>query len=117
MSTKRFWRSASVSGRFCPYLKEPLGHDDQEYTAWARHFMGEALAAIEGHRDAETGVFSHGSQPTLADACLVSQEVGCSYFGGATDAFPVVNGIYLACMDIDAFQRAHPLQQPEPPRA
>ena len=108
-----------VTPRVQAYLKRPLGHNDQEYTAWARHFMGDALAAIEGHlaRDAETGVFSHGSQPTLADACLVSQVVGYSYFGGATDAFPVVNRIYLACMDIDAFRRAHPLQQPEAPAA
>jgi maleylacetoacetate isomerase len=67
-----------VTPRVRAYLKAPLGHDDQDYTAWGRHFMGEALAAIEGHlaRDAETGVFSHGNQPTLADVCLVSQVVG-----------------------------------------
>ena len=81
--------------------------------------MGAALAATEGHlaRDAQTGVFCHGDRVTLADVCLVSQVVGFSYFGGMADAFPIVQRINTACMHIDAFQRAHPLAQPDAPKA
>ena len=68
-------------------------------------------------RDAQTGNFCHGDRPTLADVCLVSQVVGFSYFGGTTDAFPVVQRINAACMHIDAFQRAHPLAQSDAPKA
>jgi maleylacetoacetate isomerase/maleylpyruvate isomerase len=108
-----------VTPRVRAYLEQRLGHSEREYMSWAKHFMGEALAAMEGYlaRDAETGVFSHGNQPTLADVCLVSQVVGYGYFGGVVDAFPTVNRVHEACMKIDAFQRSHPLQQPEAPKA
>jgi maleylacetoacetate isomerase len=107
-----------ITPRVRAYLEGELGHNDAQYMAWSRHFMGAALAAMEGHlaRDAETGVFCHGDQPTLADVCLVSQVVGFSYFGGTVDAFPVVQRINAACLRIDAFQRAHPLAQPGAPK-
>jgi maleylacetoacetate isomerase len=108
-----------VTPRVRAYLEGQLGHSEAQYMAWSQHFMSAALAAMEGHlaRDDQTGIFCHGDQPTLADVCLVSQVVGLSYFGGAVDAFPVVQRIHAACMNIDAFQRAHPLAQPDAPKA
>jgi maleylacetoacetate isomerase len=108
-----------VTPRVRAYLEAELGHGEAQYVAWSRHFMGAALAAMEGHlaRDAQTGMFCHGDRPTLADVCLVSQAVGYSYFGGSVDEFPVVQRINAACMQIDAFQRAHPLAQPDAPKA
>lgn len=107
-----------VTPRVREYLERELGHDEVQYMAWSRHFTGAALAAMEGHLrcDAQTGTFCHGDQPTLADVCLASQVVGFSYFGGTADAFPVVHRIYSACMQIDAFQHAHPLAQPDVPK-
>ena len=108
-----------VTPRVRAYLEGELGHGEAQYMAWSRHFMGAAMAAMEAHlaRDAQTGNFCHGDRPTLADVCLVSQVVGFSYFGGTTDAFPVVQRINAACMHIDAFQRAHPLAQSDAPKA
>lgn len=108
-----------VTPRVRAYLETELGQGEAQYMAWSRHFMGSALAAMEGHlaRDAQTGTFCHGDRPTLADVCLVSQVVGFSYFGGTTDAFPVVGRINAACLRLDAFQRAHPLAQPDAPKA
>jgi len=108
-----------VTPRVRAYLEGELGHSEAQYIAWSRHFMGSALAAMEGHltRDAQTGIFCHGDRPTLADVCLVSQVVGLSYFGGTADVFPIVQRINSACMQIDAFQRAHPLTQPDAPKA
>ena len=108
-----------VTPRVRAYLEGELGHSEAQYIAWSRHFMGSALAAMEGHltRDAQTGIFCHGDRPTLADVCLVSQVVGLSYFGGTADVFPIVQRINSACMQIDAFQRAHPLAQPDAPKS
>lgn len=107
-----------VTPRVRAYLEGELGHGEAVYLAWSRHFMGAALAAMEGHlvRDVETGMFCHGDRPTLADVCLVSQVVGYSYFGGTADAFPVVQRIHAACMQIDAFKYAHPLAPPDAPK-
>ncbi len=64
------------------YLEEELGHSESQYLAWGQHFMGAALAAMEGHlaRDPQTGIFCHGDQLTLADVCLFSQVVGFAFF-------------------------------------
>lgn len=108
-----------VTPRVRAYLKGELGHSEAQYIAWSRHFMGAALAAMEGHlaRDSQIGNFCHGDRPTLADVCLVSQAVGFSYFGRMVDEFPVVQGINAACFHIDAFHRAHPLAQSDAPKA
>ncbi len=107
-----------VTPRVRTYLEVELGQGEAQYMAWSRHFMGRALAAMEGHlaRDAETGMFCHGDRPTLADICLVSQVAGFGYFGGTTDAFPVVQRINTACMQIDAFRDAQPRAQPDAPK-
>lgn len=108
-----------VTPRVQAYLQGELGHSEADYVGWSRHFMSAALASMEAHlaRDTQTGAFSHGDRTTLADVCLVSQVVGLSYFGGKTDAFPVVQRIHDACMAMDAFARAHPLAQPQAPKS
>lgn len=100
------------------YLEKELALDEQQRMAWSRHWMGTALAAMEGHlaRDAATGQFCHGDTVSLADICLVSQVIGYGYFGGTMEAFPVASGIHARCMAMDAFERAHPLQQPDAPK-
>ncbi len=106
-----------VTPRVRAYLEKTLGHTEQQYIDWSRHFMGASLAAMQDHlaRDLQTGTFCHGEQLSLADVCLVSQVVGHAYFGGTTETFPVVQRIHDACMSIDAFRRAHPLRQPDAP--
>ena len=107
-----------VTPRVRQYLIGTLALDEQQRIAWSRHWMGAALAAMEGHlaKDAVTGSYCHGDQITLADICLVSQVVGYGFFGGTLEELPTVARIHTKCMQHDAFIRAQPLLQADAPK-
>jgi maleylacetoacetate isomerase len=100
------------------YLEREYGLTEEQRTSWARHWMGEALGAIEGHlaRDAATGQFCHGDTVTLADVCLASQVIGFTLFGGAPSTYPIISRIFEKSMQLDAFAHAHPRLQPDAPK-
>jgi maleylacetoacetate isomerase len=101
------------------FLEHELGLDEAQRTKWLRHWINEALAALETHlaRSGDTGSFCHGDAPTLADLCLVSHAVGGQYYDCDVAPFPTVSRIVDRCMAIDAFARAHPLKQPDAPKS
>jgi maleylacetoacetate isomerase len=106
-----------------PRVREFLEHefklDEAARLKWIRHWIGEALAALEANLagSKETGNYCHGDAITLADICLVSQAVGAKFFNYDIAPFPTVRRIVERCMENDAFARAHPLRQPGAPQA
>ena len=101
------------------YLEHELKLDEPTRLKWIRHWIGEALAALEANLAAskETGRYCHGDAITVADICLVSQATGANFFKVDLAPFPTVRRIVEACMAHDAFARAHPLRQPGAPAA
>ena len=99
------------------FLEHELKLDEPTRNKWIRHWIGEGLAAMEGHlsRDRETGTFAHGDSLTMADICLTSQAVGARFFEVDTTPYPTVKRIAETCFAIDAVARAHPLKQPGAP--
>jgi maleylacetoacetate isomerase len=98
------------------YLEHQLKLDEPTRMTWCRHWITEALTAMETHlQDKATGRYCHGDAVTVADICLVSQAAGAKFFGVDTAPYPTVNRIVDACQAIDAFARAHPLKQPGAP--
>lgn len=100
------------------FLEGEFQLDEAQRAKWIGHFVHKGLHALEANlaRDAETGKFCHGDQPTMADICLVGQVIGAGYFKLDVSAYPTVKRIADACMAIDAFARAHPLKQPDAPK-
>ena len=74
------------------FLEQELRLDEPTRNKWIRHWIGEGLAAMEGHlsRDRETGKFAHGDRLTMADICLTSQAVGAGCSEVDTTPYPTV---------------------------
>jgi maleylpyruvate isomerase len=101
--------------RVLKYLKNPLGLDQAARDAWCRHWMEEGFAALERRLtgELETGRFCHGDRPTVADVCLVPQVVSSAHWGTDLGPYPTVRRIHEACMELEAFARAMPANQPD----
>ena len=103
-----------VVPRIRSYLEKELKIDEAGRNKWLAHWSLKALEAIESHlSEKETGRYCHGDQPTLADICLAGQVIGATaYFKCNTSGVPGVMRVYEECMKLDAFKRAHPMNQP-----
>ena len=104
-----------VVPRIRAYMEKELKLDEAARNKWLAHWTLKALEAIEAHvaREKETGRFCHGDTPSIADICLAGQVIGAvGYFKCDVSGVPTCMRIYEQCMQIDAFNKAHPLKQP-----
>jgi glutathione S-transferase len=60
----------------------------------------------------ESGSFSYGSTPTVADLFLVPQVANALRYKVDITDFPRVRRIYDSCMSLPAFSRSHPDNHP-----
>lgn len=95
------------------YLKDPLGHDQDTIDIWYRHFLHGTLAPLE-QRLAQrgTGDFLFDA-PGLFEAVLIPQLYNARRFRFDLSAMPHMTRIEGACLKLDAFEQAHPSNQPD----
>jgi maleylacetoacetate isomerase len=101
--------------RVMKYLERELGADEAMRKHWIRHWIEEGFASFEElvARHPSTGQFCEGDTPTLADICLVPQVYNARRFGVDLSPYPTIEAIVAACMELDAFERARPENQPD----
>ena len=92
--------------RVLKYLKKDLGLNEQTKDRWYRHWIVEGFDALEAM--AGEGRYLGGDAPGIADCCLVPQMYNARRFEVPLDAYPRLVAIDAACMELEAFQRAHP---------
>ncbi|HYC45205.1 MAG TPA: maleylacetoacetate isomerase [Burkholderiales bacterium] len=99
------------------FLTQDLGIDEAKRNRWIENWSMKGLQAVEAQlvKEIETARFCHGSAPTLADVCVVSQVFGAQLFGFDTSSVPAVMRIFGECMKIPAFEQSAPLKQPGAP--
>ena len=92
-----------------------LALDDAGIADWFRHWVALEFTALETRlaREPETGRFCHGDGPTLADLCLAPQVINNARFDCDMSPYPTIRRIHEACMELEAFQKAHPMEQPD----
>ena len=92
--------------RVLKYLTRDLGLNEQTKDRWISTWIAQGFDALEAM--AGEGPYLGGDAPGIADCCLVPQMYNARRFEVPLDAYPRLTDIDAACMELDAFQRAHP---------
>ena len=87
-----------------------LGGDE---AVWPQEFIANGLTAYALLAAETAGAFSVGDAPTIADCCLIPQLASARRFGVDYAQHAVLAKIERNCMELDAFKRAMPDQQPD----
>ena len=95
------------------YLKTEGNFDDVALKNWLEARTGAAMAAVEKMLAETAGDFCAGDAPTIADCCLVPQMFGAMRFGVDVSGLRRMNEIYERCSKLPAFEKAHPMNQPD----
>lgn len=97
------------------YLKAEFGASQDQVAAWYSHWLARTFAPIE------TRLGQHGTgdflldRPGLFEVVLLPQVYNAERFDFDFAPYPNIRRIADACLALDAFQRAHPDNQPDNP--
>ena len=100
--------------RVLKYLKNELGHSQEEVDAWYAHWISEGLPALETFAAPRAGTFLFGDAPTAADVCLVPQLFNARRFNVPLDGYPTLVRADENANRLEAFATAHPDRQEVP---
>lgn len=89
-----------------------MGHDQDDAVAWMNDWMTRGFTAFDRLIAPDT-TFCFGDTPGLADLCLVAQLYNAHRWGCDLAPFARLTGIERRCLEIDAFDRARPENQPD----
>ena len=99
--------------RVLRHLTGPLGHDEAEKAAWARHWIEAGLRVFEQQVAAQAGACCFGDAPGWADCLLVPQMYNAERFGCALDDCPTIRRVTDHLRTLPAVAAAHPDRQPD----
>jgi len=100
--------------RVLKYLKNELGHSQDEIDSWYAHWIGEGLPALESLAAQRAGKFLYGDAPTGADICLIPQLYNARRFNIPLDDYPTLLRADENANSLEAFAAAHPDRQEQP---
>lgn len=109
-----------VVPRVRKYLQQELGLDEPSRMRWLRYWLDSATQVVEEQlaRDSRTGPFCYGDAPTIADICLVAHLTSAKMlYDCDLTPYPTARRIFETCMQLDPFINAHPVRQPDAPKA
>lgn len=92
--------------RVLKYLTKDLGLNEQTKDRWIATWIVQGLDALEAMAGDDR--YLGGDAPGIADCCLVPQIYNARRFEVPLDAYPRLVEIDAACMELEAFQKAHP---------
>jgi maleylacetoacetate isomerase len=89
--------------------------DDAKKTQWSQHFIRIGFEGLERVLEQTAGKFCVGDDITIADLALVPQYINALRFSVDLSPFPLITRISKDCLQLEAFQAAHPSNQPDCP--
>jgi maleylpyruvate isomerase len=101
--------------RILQTLRKQFGANEEAINAWCGQWIGDGFDAYEAliAADKTRGRFSFGDTPTMADVYLIPQVESARRFNVDMKRWPLISAIDQACGELDAFQKAAPLSQPD----
>lgn len=95
------------------YLQSTLQLTDAQRSQWMQHWLHEGLCALEimVKQAGSTGRFSIGTEPSLADICLIPQLYTTRRFLPDLSRYPTLTAIDAHCTRLPAFATAAPEKQ------
>jgi maleylacetoacetate isomerase len=93
------------------YLKHEMHQEQSAIDAWYHHWVIAGFEACEAL--VRPGPYSCGSEVTIADICLVPQVYNARRLKVPLDKFPKIVAIDSASLELPAFDRARPENQPD----
>ncbi len=95
------------------YVRDTLKGGEPGMLTWIHHWIQLGFEAYEKlvAGNPQTGTFSHGDTPGMADCCLIPQIVNARGFKTPLDAYPTILKIEAACQAHPAFIKAKPENQ------
>jgi len=100
--------------RVLRYLKNELGHSQDQIDVWYAHWIDEGLPALEALAAPRAGKFLFGDGPTAADVCLVPQLYNARRFNVPLGSYPTLLRAEENANKLEAFAAAHPDRQKVP---
>jgi maleylacetoacetate isomerase len=97
--------------RVLKYLKNELGHSQEEVDRWYAHWILKGLPALEAMAAPKAGKFLFGDGPTGADVCLIPQLYNARRFNVPLDGLPTLLRAEENANKLEAFAAAHPDRQ------
>ena len=97
------------------YLVNEMEVTDDNRRTWIEHWIQLGFQAYEKMlADSEdTGSYSYGDRPTMADACLIPQIANARLNKVDLSGFPLILGVEEVCHSHSAFEKALPSNQPD----
>lgn len=99
--------------RILEYLRKNLNLSEEQINVWCSNWIVDGFNAYEAllNKDKNRLNFSYGDTPTLADVYLIPQIESARRFKVDLSQWPLIASIETACMQLDAFKDAAPMQQ------
>ena len=101
--------------RILETLRKQFGANEEAVNAWCGTWISAGFDAYEAliAADMQRGRFSFGDAPTLADVYLIAQVESSRRFKVDLSRWPLISAIDKVCGNLEAFQKAAPMTQPD----
>jgi maleylpyruvate isomerase len=101
--------------RILEYLRHNFAANEAVVNDWCGTWISDGFHALEAFLAADTQRqgFCFGNSPTMADVYLIPQIESSRRFNVDLSQWPLIAEVEKNCLQLAAFQKAAPLQQPD----